>query len=148
MDGEFQYDIAIMLLARTIECCSNRMLEKNGLTCSQMNVIQFLIKCKKNGRTPVFQKNIESCLKLSNPAVSGILRRLETKGLITRRASFSDNRHKEIMLTEAANELEKYIESFIEHNEKILLEGIPENECEKLKENIYMMLDNCSRFEC
>lgn len=148
MDGEFQFGTAIMLLARTIECSSNRALNKYGITCSQMNVIQFLIKCKKNGRTPVFQKNIENCLKLSNPAVSGILRRLEAKGLITRKASFSDSRHKEIMLTEAADELEQYIESYIERNEKILLEGISKDECEKLKANIYTMLDNCSRFEC
>ncbi len=146
MDGEFLYALAITQLSRQIDCRMNRTLEKYGLTQSQLRVLLYIRKHESAGKDRIFQKDIEKAFMLSNPAVSGILRRLETKGLIERKVSFSDCRHKELYTTEQARALEKSLTLFRDEYEELLLDGIEDKDRETLKKSLITMLDNCSKY--
>ena len=76
----------------------------------------------------LFQKDIERVLMLSNPAVTGIVQRLESKGLIERNVAFSDSRHKEIHTTEKSRRLAIRLGELRREHEKMLMDGISDEE--------------------
>ena len=53
----------------------NKNLVEFNLTCVQHEILCFINKNEKE--RDVFQKDIEKCLKLTNPTVTGIIKRLE-----------------------------------------------------------------------
>lgn len=146
MDGEYLYALVITQLSRRIDSGMNRTLEKFGLTQSQLRVLLYIRSREREGDDKIYQKDIEKCLMLSNPAVSGILQRLESKGLAERRVSFSDCRHKEIHTTEQARELEEMMLRYRSVHEEMLMEGISAEERETLKKCLERMLDNCLKY--
>mgnify|MGYP000960971883 CR=1 FL=1 len=58
----------------------NKNLSKFNLTRVQHEILCFIDKNEHEG--DVFQKDIEKCLKLTNPTVTGIVKRLEEKEMI------------------------------------------------------------------
>ena len=90
MSGEYLYALVISQLSRRFECCINKALEDMDLTQSQLRVLLCIYENEVNGGGRLFQKDIERVLMLSNPAVTGIVQRLESKGLIERKVAFSD----------------------------------------------------------
>lgn len=88
MSGEYLYALVISQLSRRFECCINKALEDMNLTQSQLRVLLCIYENEVNGGGRLFQKDIERVLMLSNPAVTGIVQRLESKGLIERKVAF------------------------------------------------------------
>ncbi|MFQ7537377.1 MAG: MarR family winged helix-turn-helix transcriptional regulator [Clostridium sp.] len=71
----------------------NTMFAEFDLTASQTFTLIYLFKANERGQQ-VHQKDIENAMDISNPSVTGILNRLEHKGLIHRVASTKDARVK------------------------------------------------------
>ena len=67
------------------------------------------------------QKDIEKELDISNPTVTGILNRLEVKGLITRVPCRHDARAKNIEVTEKALELDKQLRIVFQQSDEIII---------------------------
>ena len=65
------------------ECECNRLLSEYDLTLSQLELQHFLFTQQEKG-IPVNQRSIEEMLHLKNPTVTGILKRLESKGFVVR----------------------------------------------------------------
>lgn len=86
-------------LHRTLQDGIDRSLRQMGvdLTTSQLDV---LICIAQGCGRPVNQRDIEEELRLTNPTVTGILKRLERKGFVTRTVGSQDRRCKEVRLTE------------------------------------------------
>ena len=61
---------------------------------------------------PVNQRELEHYFKLSNPTVTGLMKRMESKGFIQRIANPEDGRSKYIQLTPKAME----VASSVRHN--------------------------------
>lgn len=82
----------------------DRSLRQMGadITPSQLDV---LICIAQEGGRPMNQKDIEEQLRLSNPTVTGILKRLERKGFVDRAVGSRDRRYKEVCLTEKCSQL-------------------------------------------
>ena len=117
----------------------NRMVDKIDLTTSQTHVLFYL---KSHGDEEVIQKDIEEKFNLSNPTVTGVIKRLEAKGFVTRTVSSKDARSKSIHLTEksiAASEEMK--QALLEANKKVF-EGFSEDELDVLEECFKRMLHN------
>ena len=76
---------------------ADRELEKLGLTSVQMEVLMYLLKREHEG-CGVTARELERRFRVSNPTMSGILKRLEKKGMIERTASEKDKRNKQIKL--------------------------------------------------
>ncbi|MCM1525502.1 MAG: MarR family transcriptional regulator [Ruminococcus sp.] len=144
MEDKFLYGLAAAQLSRRIERCVNRDLEESGLTLSQLRVLLYIYDSANERGEHVFQKDIETDLILSNPAVSGIIDRLEQKGLAERKVSVSDSRRKEICITEAFEKLKSELLAKNVNHEKRLLEGLSEDDKKTLQRCLKKMIANMS----
>ena len=81
-----------------VEEC-NQKVKKLDLTSAQILVLGCL-DCA--GGKEVCQKDLEKSLNLSNPTITGIVKRLEAKGFIERKTWEKDARYKRLYLTEKA----------------------------------------------
>ena len=91
----------------------------------------------------VFQRDIEKCLKLTNPTVTGIVKRLEEKEMIVRCPSSNDARYKCLHVTEKGKEVICKSFNFGSNNiEKKLVKGMSHEEVKMLKHLLYKALRN------
>lgn len=150
MTGD-EYSCAILVnqLARKISVHMNRELEQMGLTLTQFRVLEFLIggQADNGEEIIVYQKDIEKHFMLSNPAVSGVLQRLEAKGLVERRVMLSDCRRKAITATEEAYRLFDVFSRRKTEEQQLLLRGIDENDLKLVIGVLEKMLDNFASSE-
>lgn len=84
----------------------DRDLEKVNLTFMQSSVIFYIMMKKdRDPECPITSRSLEKLFQVSNPTMSGILKRLEQKGFIERVPGTVDKREKEICISEEAYEL-------------------------------------------
>lgn len=107
----------------------NAHLNTIGLTQSQADIIVFLAR---ESDKKIHQRDIERALNYSNPTITGLLNRLEQKGLITRTVDVNDSRMRLISLTNAALSIVEEIYRSIQETEKKLLAGFSKQEVELL----------------
>lgn len=114
----------------------NIRLSKFDLTLSQGRVLKSILNANEKNQD-IMQKDIEVELKLSNPTVTGIIKRLEAKAYVYREASISDRRSKLLYVTDKAKDVDKAILDSINENEQNLLACLSGPEQENLKK--YLM---------
>lgn len=107
----------------------NAHLNTIGLTQSQADIIVFFAR---ESDKKIHQRDIERALNYSNPTITGLLNRLEQKGLITRTVDVNDLRMRLISLTNAALSILEEIYRSIQETEKKLLAGFSKQEVELL----------------
>lgn len=78
------------------ETMLNRHMERYELTYAQMQTLLYIMDVSD---AEVVSKDIEERFGISNPTASGIIKRLEKKGFITRKVCEKDGRIKFIYLT-------------------------------------------------
>ncbi len=129
-----------------IKCITNeyekqltKMLSSIGITSSQCAVLNFLLETEKES---VNQKDIEEHLNLSNPTVTGLLKRLDEKGYVLIVQSEKDKRRKNVHLTEKAYDIQKRIENDRKKIDRMLLRKMRKNEVESLYLSLEKMLYN------
>jgi DNA-binding MarR family transcriptional regulator len=103
----------------------NEVVKNYDLTRTQCEVIVFL---SKNDDHKVTQKEIECFFSISNPTVTGLLNRLESKEFVVRKTSTKDARFKFIELTDKARALENEIRLQLEENEDSILSSLNKEE--------------------
>lgn len=75
----------------------NKELERFDITLMQNEVLRYIYFHEE--KQDVFQKQIEEFFNSTNPTITGILKRLESKELIKRETSLMDARYKKLTLT-------------------------------------------------
>lgn len=119
----------------------NKNLVEFNLTGVQHEILCFIDRNEHEG--DVFQKDIEKCLKLTNPTVTGIVKRLEEKEMIVRCPSSNDARYKCLHVTEKGKEVICKSFNFGSNNiEKKLVKGMSHEEVKMLKHLLYKALRN------
>ena len=119
----------------------NKNLAEFNLTGVQHEIICFIDR--NESQRDVFQKDIERCLKLTNPTVTGIVKRLEEKEMIARVPSEQDARYKCLHVTEKGKEVICKSFKFGANNiEKQLAKGMTDKEVKVLKDLLYKALKN------
>ena len=119
----------------------NKNLAEFNLTGVQHEILCFIDRNEHEG--DVFQKDIEKCLKLTNPTVTGIVKRLEEKEMIVRCPSSNDARYKCLHVTEKGKEVICKSFNFGSNNiEKKLVKGMSHEEVKMLKHLLYKALRN------
>lgn len=122
----------------------NIRLSKFDLTLSQGRVLKSILTANEKNQD-IMQKDIEIELKLSNPTVTGIIKRLEAKAYVYREASISDRRSKLLYVTDKAKDVDKAILDSINENEQNLLACLSGPEQDNLKKylmKIYLKQEN------
>ena len=117
----------------------NQLLVATGITASQCAVLNYLYETNKEHLN---QKDIENHLNLSNPTVTGLLKRLDEKGYILIVPSVQDKRRKNVHLTEQAYDMQKSIEVSTKKIERIILRGMKKNEVECFRKYLEKVLYN------
>lgn len=122
MIGGIIKKIEILLTAK-----SNRYLQKFNITWSQAQILRYLAmharatNTKIGEPTDVFQKDLEEFFGLSNPTVTGLLNRLESKELVKRDTFAQDRRWKRLLLTQKGYDIqEKSFEGFLKMEAELL----------------------------
>ena len=119
----------------------NKNLADFNLTGVQHEILCFIDR--NEHERDVFQKDVEKHLKLTNPTITGIIKRLEEKGMIVRCASTGDARCKCLHVTEEGhNILHKCFHQGILSVEAKLVKNISEKDQILLKELLYKALKN------
>lgn len=119
----------------------NKNLAEFNLTGVQHEILCFINR--NEHERDVFQKDIEKCLKLTNPTVTGIVKRLEEKEMIVRCSSSNDARYKCLHVTEKGKEVIcKSFKFGAENIEKQLVKGMSDEEIKMLKDLLYRALRN------
>ena len=84
-------------------------------------------------------KEIAERLKLENSTISGILERMEKKGLIKRMISKEDRRFIQIMLTEKGAALEEDVLAAVDEVNEEVMSVFSKEECENLKTQLRLL---------
>lgn len=117
----------------------NKIFNRFDLTGAQVFTIINLFKAREKGER-LTQKDLERILDISNPTLTGILNRLENKGLIIRMPCKHDARRKYIEVTDKAIDLDKEIRRAFEEAEKELLCSLNDEEVMRLYEYLEKIL--------
>ena len=104
------------------------------LTPVQYAVLYCLWENNKNS-----PKEIAERLKLENSTISGILERMEKKGLIKRMISKEDRRFIQIMLTEKGAALEEDVLAAVDEVNEEVMSVFSKEECENLKTQLRVL---------
>ena len=119
----------------------NKNLAEFNLTGVQHEILCFIDR--NEHERDVFQKDIEKCLKLTNPTVTGIVKRLEEKEMIARCPSSTDARYKCLHVTEKGRDVIcKSFKFGADNIEKQLVKDLSDDEVKMLKDLLYRVLKN------
>ena len=119
----------------------NKNLSEFNLTGVQHEILCFIDR--NEHERDVFQKDIEKCLKLTNPTVTGIVKRLEEKEMIARCPSSTDARYKCLHVTEKGRDVIcKSFKFGADNIEKQLVKDLSDDEVKMLKDLLYRVLKN------
>lgn len=118
----------------------NKKLEVYDLTVMQCEVLNYIYFHEQ--REDVYQKHIEQFLDSTNPTVTGLVQRLETKGLIHRIQSISDARYKKLILTDKGRKIaEETLEMGPKMIEKKLREQLTSEQVGQLSALLELVLE-------
>ena len=96
---------------------------------------------------PVFQRDLERDLKMCRSTVTAVLQLMERNGLIQRTGVPGDGRKKQIHLTELARSMAKDFEREIEETERLMKEGIGEEDLRVFQSVLHQMITNLEKQE-
>lgn len=126
------------------QCELNQQFAKFDLTASQTFVMIHLFQHHAKGIL-LNQKDLEIAFHLSNPTITGILQRLEAKGLIERKIGEKDARVKYISLTEKAHLLDEELKHVFSQHEIKLIQDLTTEEAQLLKQLLQRLLQQWER---
>lgn len=107
---------------------SNQLLAQQDLTASQFKIMLVLY----HSNQVISQGDIEEKFNMSNPTVTGLVQKLEAKGLISRVVKEDDRRVKQLVLTQQALDKKEELLSVEQYLEEIMTKNLSGEEREEL----------------
>lgn len=141
-DNNSDIGFVARLIHDYIEREANNDLKPYGLTMSQSRILMFL-RSRYGQKTS--QKEVEEFLGVSHPTTVGLLKRLESKGFIRTEVDADDRRMKLVILTEKDRVLGMEMWRNRQKTEKMLTEGLTEEEVSELKRMLGTIRDTIFR---
>ena len=133
-----QYEKGVLKVLRYVynqmERCRNADFDALGITSSQASVMMFLFKNRKH---EVTQQSVQAALLLSHPTITGLMKRLEAKGFITRKNSPADFRCKYVKLTKTN----------MKRMQDRALVGLSQEELDNLEKSLCVIAENLRKEE-
>ena len=124
---ENEIQILIRQLDMSLATFLTQHLVPYGLTGQQGRVLGFIYDQEEAG-IPICQVDVEAELGLTGSSITSLLQGLEGKGFILRRTRASDNRAKELFVTEKTRTLIVEFEQVFHEAEGRLLQGFSPQE--------------------
>lgn len=133
MNNKKDCGMLIKLIADQVELLSNHELHEEDLTLSQLRYLEYL---SDRSPEPVGYQEFEQAFKTSQPTVSGIVRRLLLKDLVTVAPSRQGGRARFVSLTEKGADIISDAKCKREAMEKVILSPLSEKEQEQFMEQL------------
>ena len=108
-----------------------RSMAEHDLTFAQMDTMMYLMH---NSGHRIYQKELEQASHLTNPTVTGILNRLEEKGLIVRQVDEKDRRYRYVELSDKGRKILQEVGDGMQQTEQRLFGCLNEEEAGRLFE--------------
>jgi len=118
--------------------------EQFGITSSQGFLLGYLVRRQIAGDVPIFARDVERYFGVRHSSVSGVLQRMEQKGLIQLVPDSADRRCKRIVLTDAALDLREQIEKQIRLTEEKIFGGMTQEEIATFVRLLRLAAENLS----
>ena len=121
--------ILIKRLSLEIDKLSNPMLEPYSLTNSQYKILKYLLMSPPES---VMQADIERAFSMTNPTVTGLVQKLEKKGMIERKVNPRDSRSKILCPTQKTIDMKDVLVALGEELEETLTKILTGREKQEL----------------
>jgi DNA-binding MarR family transcriptional regulator len=125
--------IQIRKIIRSIDIESKKIQKEYGVSIPQVLCLSFLIGSPNYQAT---QGDIRKFLNLNSSTVSGIINRLEKKGLLARLPKSGDKRVVNIALTSAGDKLLSTMPSLLHEQLSEKLQRLEDHEIKKVEESL------------
>ena len=102
----------------------------------------YILKEQKKQDREITARELEQRFRVSNPTMSGVLRRLEKKGFIERKPGSQDKRNKQIRIRENIDALHQMIHDRINVEGKRMFRGFTKEELAELARLSAKLLHN------
>ena len=129
--------ILIKRLSLEIDKLSNPILEPYDLTNSQFKILKYLLMPHPES---VKQVDIERYFSMTNPTVTGLVQKLEKKGMIERKINPQDSRSKILCPTQKTLEMRELLVSLGEELEGKLTQVLSSKEKQELMKLLKKLL--------
>ncbi len=116
----------------------------NEITFSQMGIVNFLAEKENHEAT---QKEIEIVAEVSHPTITGLVQRLEKKGIVQTEISVQRRLTKTVKLAQKGLNLYKESEKERKIHENMLKKGFSQEEKNLLLDFLQRIKNNISEFE-
>ena len=110
------------------------------LTILQKHILKYILL--ETMHRDLYQKDIEEEFQIRKSTVTGYVQLMEKNGFLTRESDKDDARKKRLVPTAKAEELRGLILEDIKRNEKMMVEGIKEEDVTICKQVLYHVLQN------
>ncbi|MFA8435047.1 MAG: MarR family winged helix-turn-helix transcriptional regulator [Marinifilaceae bacterium] len=130
--------IKIRRIVRSINLESKKIQKDYGVSIPQILCLEYL---KNSPNYQATQKNIRDHLKLNSSTVTGIIGRLEKRGMLARLPKSGDKRVTTITLTSIGDELLQKTPDLLQQRLALKLKKIPDNELMKISESLDILVE-------
>ena len=103
------FGLKIAIINRAFRKKLDEKASAMGLTSVQLRVLGTISRLETSGQAEIHQNDLEEIEHVTHPAMTKLLQRLESKGLICCVPSATDRRYKSITCTEQTAEIYKLI---------------------------------------
>jgi len=133
--------VTMGLINKVQENRINADLEKLGLTAMQAQIMLYILRRQGDGGE-ITARDLEKFFRVSNPTMSGILKRMEKKELIERCMDSADKRNKLIHLRGNADDLYRLASRHINAEKEKVFQNFTPEELENLLQLLTKLLSN------
>ena len=142
MPGAMPFGLKIAVINREFRKKMDEKAAAMGLTSVQLRVLGTISRLEAAGKEEIHQKDLEEIERVTHPAMTRLMQRLESKGLVRCVPSEIDRRYKKITCTEHSSGIHEVILAQDAEVLADLCRGFTEAQRETLLEMIGMLLNN------
>ena len=142
MTGRMPFGLKIAVINREFRRRMDEKAADMGLTWAQLRVLGSVSRLEAAGKEEIHQNDLERIEHVTHPAMTRMLQRLESKGLVRCVPSEKDRRYKKITCTERSAGIH---ETILERDREVLEElcqALMPRQKELLEETIGLILDH------
>lgn len=128
MDEKMPLGLTFAIIDRAFKKKVNKKIQDMELTPVQFRVLGEISHLESKGVEEINQRDLEKVEKITHPAMTGIIQRLESKGFIICTPSPRDKRYKKISCTDKTTDIHKMIDIMDEQLLAELCQGLSQEE--------------------
>lgn len=128
MDEKMPLGLMFAIIDRAFKKKVDKKIQDMELTPVQFRVLGEISHLESKGVEEINQRDLEKVEKITHPAMTGIIQRLESKGFIICTPSPRDKRYKKISCTDKTTDIHKMIDIMDEQILAELCQGLSREE--------------------